>query len=61
MSICCNHDCNQGRDCPLRAKTDARTIEQAKQAIKEYGDETAGGGEPHYPQWAADILKAAGK
>lgn len=27
----------------------------AEDAIKEYNDETFGGGEPVFPQWAEDI------
>ncbi len=27
----------------------------AEEALKQYGDETAGGGEPVFPRWAKDI------
>jgi hypothetical protein len=33
-----------------------RLNDYAQEAIAEYSKEVAGGGEPHYPQWAADIL-----
>lgn len=34
------------------------TKEQAQHALAEYHAEISAGGEPHYPQWAADVLKA---
>ena len=32
-----------------------RLAKQAAYALKEYNEETAAGGEPIFPQWAADI------
>jgi hypothetical protein len=29
----------------------------AQQAIDDYHKDTIAGGEPHYPQWATDLLK----
>lgn len=59
--ICCNQgadvDCRQGRKCQLRMSTDDLLVKQARLAIAEYNEETFGGGEPPYPQWAEDILK----
>jgi len=35
--VCCNHNCNQGRDCPLRTKTltDEEIINIAKEHIHQ--------------------------
>jgi hypothetical protein len=35
-----------------------QTKEQAQHALDEYHTQIKAGGEPHYPQWAADLLKA---
>ena len=34
----------------------ARLEAQAKEAIKQYNDEVAGGAEPLFPDWALDML-----
>lgn len=35
-----------------------QTKAQAEQALAEYHAEISAGGEPHYPQWAVDVLAA---
>jgi len=49
--VCCNHDCNQGRDCPLRTKT--LTDAEIGELIGQYS---------HYENWegfARAILRKA--
>lgn len=33
-------------------------IAAAREAMAAYNRETAGGGEPHFPHWADDLLRA---
>lgn len=37
-----------------------RLTDQAKEALATYREETQLGGEPVYPQWAADVLEVVG-
>ena len=59
--ICCNQgadvSCNQGRECPLAAlyRIANAANRLALDALDQYNAETAGGGEPPFPQWAFDI------
>ena len=38
---CCNHNCNQGRDCPLR-KTEKQSKFDGNNKVKELTDEEIG-------------------
>ncbi len=53
MTICCNHNCNQRRTCPIDAAHRLATMAQVTR--KAYDTETNGGGEPIYPEWTNDV------
>lgn len=46
---------NSAQSAPALRQQIARMQSMAAKAIQEYGDETAGGGEPAYPAWADDL------
>lgn len=50
--ICCNHDCNQRRTCPIDAAHRLGVL--VSETRKQYDAETFGGGEPAYPEWTND-------
>ena len=55
---CCNHNCNQGRDCPLRKKT-LTDEEILQQALFSFGNESENFDDFYWIDFARAILRKA--